>query len=42
MTNTLLIIALIFLFLELQLQMAYSSPIANQSEAEQIKSYVKT
>ena len=35
MTNTLLVIALIFMFLGLQLQMAYSSPIANQSKAEQ-------
>ncbi|MGH9977613.1 MAG: hypothetical protein ACRD8Z_17530 [Nitrososphaeraceae archaeon] len=36
MTNSLLIvIALTFVFLGLQLQMAYASPIANQSEAEQ-------
>ena len=35
MTNSLLIIALIFTVLGLQLQIAYSSPIANQSEAEQ-------
>ncbi len=35
MTNSLLIIALVFMVLGLQLQTAYSSPIANQSEAEQ-------
>ena len=35
MTITLLIMTLACIFLGLQLQLAYSSPIANQSEAEQ-------
>ena len=35
MTITLYLMALAFMFLGLQLQLAYSSPITNQSEVEQ-------
>ena len=35
MTITLYIMALAFMFLGMQLQLAYSSPITNQSEVEQ-------
>jgi hypothetical protein len=35
MTITLYLMALAFIFLGLQLQLAYSSPITNQSEVEQ-------
>jgi hypothetical protein len=35
MTITLYLMALTFMFLGLQLQLAYSSPITNQSEVEQ-------